>query len=299
MEASRGPARSARDRFGVGCVSAFSPRAERAWAAAAPDLPETRLPASRPRREWEAPRHLRRDRGNDLIVCGTWYPEGLLAWPARSPVRRARPRVGTDAPARALAAWGLEGASGRVLTGARLVVANSEYTGQLVRECAALQGGRDPAGRRSPPVRARRPRGRSAPGVVGKRVIGTVARLHRYKGHDVVFQGAGRLAPLRPRVVRLPGRRALPRRRAAPRIGDRTGGRRLRPLAGLCRGGGFARVLPGLRPVCPLHSPIRRAIGKPKASAWSSWRPSRAGRRSSAPGAGASPTPSRMATAAG
>ncbi len=45
-----------------------------------PELAETRVTAQRPWREWQALRRLRGSVGGDSpVICGTWYPEGLLA----------------------------------------------------------------------------------------------------------------------------------------------------------------------------------------------------------------------------
>ena len=51
-------------------------------------IAEFRVTSRRPWREWEAYRWLRREGKHEAVLCGTWYPEGLLATLAA-----ARPRV--------------------------------------------------------------------------------------------------------------------------------------------------------------------------------------------------------------
>lgn len=131
-------------------------------------------------------------------VAAVWYPEGLIALLAR-----ARPLVvlahGLELqPTRARWRRGLWRRLLRlVLTRADLVVANSRFTGELVRTAApaarvaTIPLGVD-TGRFSPEGRAA---ARELFGVEEKRVISTVSRVVEYKGHDVVLRAMAALEP--------------------------------------------------------------------------------------------------------
>jgi phosphatidylinositol alpha-1,6-mannosyltransferase len=162
-----------------------------------PSVPEERVTMCRPLRELAALRRLRRTALNLVIICGLWYPEGLLALLAG-----ARPRV--------ILAHGLELRPTRerwrrglwhwlmqlVLRRASLVVASSRYTADIVRISApgaavvALPLGVDhrrfrPGDRRAARRRLHVPD--------DKRVILTVSRILLYKGHRLVFQALAAL----------------------------------------------------------------------------------------------------------
>jgi phosphatidylinositol alpha-1,6-mannosyltransferase len=162
-----------------------------------PSVQEERVTMRRPWRELAALRTLRRAGPNSLIICGLWYPEGLLAVLAG-----ARPRV--------VLAHGLELRPTRiwwrrrvwhwlmrlVLRRASLVVANSRYTADLVRArapgaaVAALPLGVDHCRfRPGSPEAARRRLHVPA----DKRVLLTVSRILRHKGHRLVFQALAAL----------------------------------------------------------------------------------------------------------
>lgn len=152
---------------------------------------ELRVKYSRPWREWESYRALRKRMGMGPTVCGLWYPDGLLALMAC-----ARPRV--------ILAHGLEllPTEGRwrrkiwrrllkwVCESADLVIANSEFTRNLVLDSApdanvlAIPLAVDY--RRFAPGDAQEAKRRF--GVVNKIVLSTVSRLESYKGHDVVLR---------------------------------------------------------------------------------------------------------------
>ena len=177
-----------------------------AAGAAVPRLPETRLTPRRPRRELDAIRTLRREK-RGLVLCGTWYPEGLVARLAgvRDYVVLAHGMELTPPRARwRRAAW--RRLQARVLTGARLVVANSEDTRR--RALNAAPGCRAVAvplavdhDRFRPGDRAE---ARRVMGVEGRVVVGSVARLHAYKGHDVVLAALASLpTEVRSRVTYL------------------------------------------------------------------------------------------------
>jgi phosphatidylinositol alpha-1,6-mannosyltransferase len=151
---------------------------------------ELRVRHSRPWREWESYRALRKRTGLGPTVCGLWYPDGLLAQ-----IACARPRI--------ILAHGLElmPTEGRwrraiwrrmlkwVCESADLVIANSEFTRKLVLEGApranvlAIPLAVDD--QRFAPGDAQDARRRF--GVANKIVLSTVSRLDSYKGHDVVF----------------------------------------------------------------------------------------------------------------
>jgi phosphatidylinositol alpha-1,6-mannosyltransferase len=100
-------------------------------------LPEVRVSSKRPIREWRAFQWLRKQRRKTPIICGVWYPEGLIAYLAGirpltilahgaellPPVDRWRRPV-----------W--KALQRRVLESASLVIANSDYTHQLVSRVA-------------------------------------------------------------------------------------------------------------------------------------------------------------------
>ena len=152
---------------------------------------ELRVRHSRPWREWESYRALRDRTCRGPVICGVWYPDGLLAQ-----VACARPRV--------ILAHGLELMPSkarwrreiwrrmlrRVCESADLVIANSEYTRKLVLEGApgakvlAIPLAVDHE-RFSPGDREKAKR-RFA--VEDKFVLSSVSRLDAYKGHDVVLR---------------------------------------------------------------------------------------------------------------
>jgi phosphatidylinositol alpha-1,6-mannosyltransferase len=152
---------------------------------------ELRVRSSRPWREWDSYCELTHRKATGPVICGLWYPEGLLAQ-----LSGVRPRV--------ILAHGLELMPcparwrrklwGRMLRwvceSADLVIANSEYTRNLVIERApranvlAIPLAVDPV-RFSP---GNREEAKSRFGVVDKVVLLTVARLHEYRGHDVVLR---------------------------------------------------------------------------------------------------------------
>ena len=146
---------------------------------------ERRVTSGRPWRELLAWRFLRRARAQGPVVCGIWYPEGLVATLAR-----IRPRVilahGTELlftpPAWRREAW--RRMRRRVLESADLVVANSEYTRELV-EAAAPRARVTSVPLGVDAVRFS-PEGRSAARrklhLEGKTVLSSVARLQHYRG---------------------------------------------------------------------------------------------------------------------
>jgi phosphatidylinositol alpha-1,6-mannosyltransferase len=152
---------------------------------------ELRVRYPRPWREWDGFRALQDRVSRGPVVCGLWYPDGLLAQ-----VAGARPRVilahGSELmPSKAR--WRRDiwrRLLRRVCEAADLVVANSEYTRKLVLEKAPR------ANAVAIPLAVDHERfcpgdGEKAKrqfGVANKVVLSTVARLHAFKGHDVVLR---------------------------------------------------------------------------------------------------------------
>lgn len=157
-----------------------------------PPAPERRVSARRPWREMAALRELRRTGSRAAVICGVWYPEGLLATLAGAGPRIILAHGVELRPTRARWRRRLWRAlMALVLRRASLVVANSNYTAQLVRSfapgarVAALPLGVDHR-RFRPGDRQAARRRLDVPD--GKRVLVTVARLVRYKGHSLVFK---------------------------------------------------------------------------------------------------------------
>jgi phosphatidyl-myo-inositol dimannoside synthase len=154
-------------------------------------LPEARVTSKRPLREWRAFRWLRKMSSKTPAVCGIWYPEGLIAWLAGT-----RPLIILAHGAELLAPeskwrrpiW--KALQRRVLENASMVVANSDYTGELVSKVApkakvqviplAVDALRfAPKDRHAAKMKY---------GVSGKSVLSTVSRICHYKGHDIALR---------------------------------------------------------------------------------------------------------------
>jgi len=160
--------------------------------------PEIRVSSKRPIREWRAFQRLRKQRRKTPVICGVWYPEGLLTYlagirPLILLAHGAELLPPVDRWRRLL--W--KALQRRVLESASLVIANSEYTRQLVYRVA-------PNARvETVPLAVDSmrfaPRDRTSAkekyGVSGKDVLCTVSRMYRYKGHDVVLRAIASLAP--------------------------------------------------------------------------------------------------------
>lgn len=153
------------------------------------DVPTTRVEPARPQREIAAWRKLSEDKS--LLVSGILYPEGLvgmLSAPERHVIlAHGNELLPSPNPALRLP-WRLM--KQRVLESASLVIANSRYTQRLVAQLApmapvaALPLAVDHE-RFSPTDRA------AARAKLGlpedKIVISTVARVQKYKAHDLVI----------------------------------------------------------------------------------------------------------------
>jgi phosphatidyl-myo-inositol dimannoside synthase len=165
-------------------------------------LPEIRVDSRRPIREWKAFRWLRKHMPkipttDHATICGIWYPEGLIAYLAG-----VRPLVILAHGAELLPPvnrWRrlLWNALQRlVLESANLVIANSEYTRELVSSVAprakveaiplAVDCDRFAPGDREA--------AKAKFGLAGKRVLCTVSRIHHYKAHDTVLRAIANLA---------------------------------------------------------------------------------------------------------
>jgi phosphatidylinositol alpha-1,6-mannosyltransferase len=168
-------------------------------AATRPDgLQEVRVSSKRPLREWRAFQWLRKQQRKTPIICGLWYPEGLIAYLAR-----IRPLIVLAHGAELLPTvdrWRrpLWNALQRlVLENADLVIANSAYTQSLVSRMApktqveTIPLAVDPD-RFAP---ADREFAKKKYGVTGKHVLCTVSRIYRYKAHDTVLRAIANLAP--------------------------------------------------------------------------------------------------------
>jgi phosphatidylinositol alpha-1,6-mannosyltransferase len=161
-------------------------------------LPEVRVICKRPLREWRAFQWLRKQRRRIPTICGVWYPEGLIAYlagirPLVILAHGAELLPPVDRWRRPL--W--KALQRRVLESATLVIANSEYTSQLVSRVApnarveTIPLAVDP--QRFAP--GDREAAKKKFGVLGKHVLCTVSRMHPYKGHDVVLRAIARLSP--------------------------------------------------------------------------------------------------------
>ncbi|MGA6984370.1 MAG: glycosyltransferase [Candidatus Sulfotelmatobacter sp.] len=165
-------------------------------------LPEVRVTSRRPLREWRAFQWLRQKRSKLKdrwpTICGVWYPEGLIAYLAE-----VRPLIILAHGAELLppenrwrrSLW--KALQRLVLERADLVIANSEYTKQLVSNVAPKANLQTiplavdldhfaPGDRRA---------AKETFGVVGKHILCTVSRIHRYKAHDTVLRALAALAP--------------------------------------------------------------------------------------------------------
>jgi phosphatidyl-myo-inositol dimannoside synthase len=160
-------------------------------------LPEVRLNSKRPFRELRAFQWLRKQRRKTPIICGVWYPEGLIAYLAG-----IRPRVILGHGAELLPTverwrrplWRV--LQRRVLESADLVIANSQYTAQIVSRVAPEARVETIPLAVDPQRFAPRDRevAKQKYGVSGKHVLCTVSRLCPYKGHDVVLRAIASLA---------------------------------------------------------------------------------------------------------
>lgn len=163
-----------------------------------PAVPEWRVTSRRPWCELAILRRLRRRRGTGTLLCDLWYPAGALGVlagfrPLVILAHGAELRFSPRDPRKPLWAW----LRRFVLEHADLVIANSTYTSGLVRSAApnarvaSVRLSVDHE-RFSPGDRAKARRRFRIP--EEKRVILSVSRLWRYKGHDVVLRALSHLS---------------------------------------------------------------------------------------------------------
>jgi phosphatidyl-myo-inositol dimannoside synthase len=154
------------------------------------EAPEYPVPESRLQREFSAWKKLQQIKNSKpLVICATWYPEAFLCYVAgldyvvlahgtevmrtRNPLKRVL--------------W--EPMKKMILKNADCVIANSRFTAALVKSI-------EPQANVIPIPLAvdtekfkpgDKEAAKSSLGVAGKKVISTVARVLRYKGHETVF----------------------------------------------------------------------------------------------------------------
>ena len=211
------------DRMGEG-VRVLTQSSGIAKGSRVPEVFEVRVTPRRPWRELQALNLLCEGGRGQPVVCGAWYPEGLIATLAA-----ARPRVilahGSELmPTTARWRRGLwRRLQRKVLTSADLVVANSEYTRRLVLSSApgsravaiplAVDDFRFSPGDRSVC--------RAKWGLSDQFVLCSVSRLHAYKGHEIVFRAlAGLPASERNRLIYLVAGRGPDQARLQSRAQD-------------------------------------------------------------------------------
>jgi phosphatidyl-myo-inositol dimannoside synthase len=155
-----------------------------------------RLPGSRLEREARALKALAELPASSVVLCGRWYPEGLLALLARRKsvvilthgAELLASRVSSVAFVR-------ESVRRRVLEAASLVVANSRYTGRLTQSVAprariaTLPLGVNPLAF----CPGSREAARQSLKLTTRYVVSTVARVMPFKGHDTVISALARL----------------------------------------------------------------------------------------------------------
>lgn len=156
-----------------------------------------RIGGSRPVRDARALALLARLERSDLVLCGRWYPEGLLALLAGREVVILAHGAELLAPRSARFSKMQALLRRHVLERARLVVANSRYTGLLVESIAprarvsTLPLGVD--------TRAFQPGDRELSrakfGLTTRYVVSTVSRVLPFKGHETVITALAQLEP--------------------------------------------------------------------------------------------------------
>ncbi len=156
-----------------------------------------RLHGSRPLRDARALALLARLAPNQVVLCGRWYPEGLLALLAGREVVLLAHGAELLAPRNVGFARAQALVRRRVLERARLVVANSRYTAALVESIAprarvsALPLGVDT----SAFAPGDRETARAKLGVTARYVVSTVARILPFKGHETAITALAQLEP--------------------------------------------------------------------------------------------------------
>lgn len=161
-----------------------------------PKASEARITSRRPWRELSALQELRRKAISAPVICGIWYPEGLLATLAN-----IHPLVllvyGSEVlPTRSRSRRTLwRHLMQTVFNKSDLVIACSEYSLRLLKEkvpdCEAIAIPLAVDHVRFAP--GNQTVAKNKFGVNGKHVLCSVSRIRAYKGHDVVFQALANL----------------------------------------------------------------------------------------------------------
>lgn len=168
-------------------------------AVSAPQTEEYRVSSQRGKAEWQLFKRLRRYHRDDLIITGVWYPEALIARLAgcKHIVVLAHGNdvmLGRDSFKNKL----LNRLRHWLLKRASLIIANSQYTGELVQQQTQTPIAVAPLGvdqhRFKPldepqrqPIRAHYKVAEST------LMLLTTSRVQAYKGHDVVLRALAQL----------------------------------------------------------------------------------------------------------
>jgi phosphatidyl-myo-inositol dimannoside synthase len=166
---------------------------------------EVRFSNARPAQEYQAFRYLSRHVRDRPVLCGLYWPEGAIVLGAtrRAPFILAH---GTELLVRSgLGGWVRQQIRRLTLERARLVLANSRFTAELVSKvapaarCTVLPLAVDherfcPGEQRAARLLFGLPEGVA--------IVATVGRVQPYKGHRIVIEALARLEPeLRARVL--------------------------------------------------------------------------------------------------
>lgn len=159
----------------------------------APKTPEYRVPAKRFKADWQLFKRLRKYHRDDIVITGVWYPEALIAWFAGcrhiavlahgNDIMHGQPTLKNR-----LLSW----ARKHVFKRAKIVIANSHYTGNLVKAqtdtpVAVATLGVDEQ-RFTPRSDEEVARIRERLGFPKDSFIAlTTSRIQAYKGHDIVL----------------------------------------------------------------------------------------------------------------
>lgn len=153
----------------------------------------------RPWRELKALASLMRFSAAPYCLCGLWYPEGLIATLVGSRKRIILAHGSELMPTRQRwrrAIWNL--LQRWVMTKAQVVVANSQYTAELVRSVSpgakviAIPLAVDPEKFSPGPMPVAREKMKLPQ---DKFILCSVSRVHKYKGFETVFQAIASLSP--------------------------------------------------------------------------------------------------------
>lgn len=169
-------------------------------AFASPKTPEFRVSSKRGKAEWQLFRQLRRQHRDDLIITGVWYPEALIARLAgcRHIAVLAHGNdvmLGKPSFKNRLLTWVRK----RIFASVDLIIANSHYTADIVRQQTSTPVKVETLGvdaNRFTPITAEATAAvRESFGLPNdKFLMLTTSRVQAYKGHDVVLNAIASLA---------------------------------------------------------------------------------------------------------